>query len=960
MISPNLNWDSYGISRNSFCCLLITLIFCFSFNSYAQLAFPTAEGFGKNASGGRGGQVIKVTNLNNSGAGSLRAALLTSGARTIVFEVGGTITLTSAIYITDGDFTLAGQTAPGDGILIRGSMVQVEDSNAIIRYIRFRPGSSAANTADALSITAWSNTLVEDVIVDHCSFSWADDENFNTRGSGSTPGTVRNITVQNCIISEGNYGMLAGPNTFNQTFYKNLFAHNNERNIRNGYPTDGTFAFEMINNLIYGYKWATSPSLGGKFTVLNNHYRASSQTSVNGAAVDGTPAGQTTPSETYAYIDGNITPNGILEYSSILNPYIETTPYADSGVNVIGASSVANDILPHVGASLPARDAVDVRIINQYNNGNGTLASSGIYPTIQNGPAPADSDDDGMPDFWENENGLNPNNASDRNIVQPDGYTNLEYYLNGLTLETLGSQVSVNADNDAICEGEEAILTASGADSYVWDYNGETSANITVSPTETTIYTVTGSHSDGSTTQDQITITVNAIPSANAGNDIETCQGTAVTLTASGGTSYQWSNGATTQSITVNPNTTSTYSVEVTENTCSSTDQVVVTVNEIPTVDAGLDETIFIGETVTLTATGADSYVWSTGETTQSITVNPILDTSYFVTGTTNNCESTDSVTVFLLDDSVNANAGIDTEICIGESTTLTATGGTTYLWSTGETSVSINVSPTTTTAYTVTVFSLSGTNSEEDSVIVTVNDIPVADAGINIEICFGNSTTLTASGGSSYLWSTGEITQTIIVNPNTTTTYTVEVFENNCSNTDDIVVTVNALPTTDAGSNVTITTGESTTLIATGADTYLWSTGESTPSISVSPNSTTIYTVTGFSNGCEFSDDVTVSVGTETITASAGTDVSICNGGSTTLAASGGITYLWSTGETTANISVNPNATTTYTVTAFNVSETVSDDDSVIVTVNALPTTDAGSNVTITTGESTTLIATG
>nr|WP_321234824.1 T9SS type A sorting domain-containing protein [uncultured Psychroserpens sp.] len=602
-------------------------------------------------------------------------------------------------------------------------------------------------------------------------------------------------------------------------------------------------------------------------------------------------------------------------------------------------------------------------------------------------------------------------------------------------LITTGNQVVVSSDanNDTICEGQEVILSASNADSYVWDLNGETTETITVSPDVTTTYTVTGTHSDGSTTEAQITITVNEMPTANAGEDVETCQGTEVTLTATGGTSYEWSTGESTQSIIVNPNVTATFSVEVTQNNCTSTDSVVVTVNDVPDVDAGEDVTIFIGESATLTATGADSYLWSTGETTQTISVNPVLDTSYSVTGTIGSCENSDTITVFLQDDSVNANAGNDTEICIGETTTLTATGGTTYLWSTGETTASIDVSPNTTTTYTVTAFSVSGTNQEDDSVIVTVNEIPdvsaganvvitvgesttltatgadsylwqtgettasievspnvttvytvtgysnnceasanvtvsvdadtvTADAGVDVDICDGESTTLTATGGVTYLWNTGETTANIEVSPNVTTTYTVTVYNasGTSSDEDSVIVTVNELPATDAGSNVVITIGESTTLMATGADSYLWETGETTASIVVSPNVTTVYTVTGYSNNCESSANVTVSVEIDTVIADAGEDVTICNGETTTLTASGGVTYLWSTGETSESINVNPNATTTYTVTVYNASETSSDEDSVIVTVNELPAINAGNDVTITEGSSTTLTATG
>ena len=364
--------------------LLYFFLISFSFLSYSQQkAFPTAEGFGKFATGGRGGAVVKVTNLNDSGPGSFRqAAQYTSGARTIVFEVGGIINLNSVVSIQEGNVTIAGQTAPGGGILFRGSMILVEVSNVIIRHIRFRPGNAAETSPDGLNITSWVTGVVQNIIIDHCSISWADDENFDVRALNG--GIVTNITIQNSIIAESGYGCAAAANTFNKTYYKNLLIHNTERNIAFGFPTDGTFNSEMINNIVYGFRWASSPSMGTKFTILNNLYRKSSQVPILGAAVDGTPAGQGTPSETYAYISGNILPAGMSEYNSILNPYIKTTPYLSSGIVPISANQIANDILSHVGASLPQRDAVDVRLINQYNNGNGELATSGTYPTIAN------------------------------------------------------------------------------------------------------------------------------------------------------------------------------------------------------------------------------------------------------------------------------------------------------------------------------------------------------------------------------------------------------------------------------------------------------------------------------------------------------------------------------------------------------------------------------------------------
>ena len=545
--------------------------------------------------------------------------------------------------------------------------------------------------------------------------------------------------------------------------------------------------------------------------------------------------------------------------------------------------------------------------------------------------------------------------------IAPSGYTWLEEFLNGVDTTQGTNGITANAGNDvSICEGTSTTLTASGGATYQWN-TGATTASIDVNPSSTTTYTVTAFDATGTNSDtDDVIVTVNALPTANAGNDVATCIGTAVTLTASGGDSYLWNTGADTQSIDVNPNTTTTYSVEVTQNGCSDTDDIIVTVNPLPTIDAGSDVTINLGESTTLTASGGDSYVWNTTEDTASIIVSPGVTTTYSVTGFLNGCENNSEVTVTVIDTSVTANAGNDVSICEGTSTTLTASGGATYQWNTGATTASIDVNPSSTTTYTVTAFDATGTNSDTDDVIVTVNALPTANAGNDVATCIGTAVTLTASGGDSYLWNTGADTQSIDVNPNTTTTYSVEVTQNGCSDTDDVIVTVNPLPTIDAGSDVTINLGESTTLTASGGDSYVWNTTEDTASIIVSPGVTTTYSVTGFLNGCENNSEVTVTVIDTSVTANAGNDVSICEGTSTTLTASGGATYQWNTGATTASIDVNPSSTTTFTVTAFDATGTNSDTDDVIVTVNPLPTIDAGSDVTINLGESTTLTASG
>ncbi|MCT4587462.1 MAG: hypothetical protein N4A71_06535, partial [Carboxylicivirga sp.] len=477
-------------------------------------------------------------------------------------------------------------------------------------------------------------------------------------------------------------------------------------------------------------------------------------------------------------------------------------------------------------------------------------------------------------------------------------------------------------------------------------------------------------------------VIVNELPDLDAGADVDMCAGDpAVTLTATtsiGGATFLWSTGETTQSINVAPAATTTYTVTITNaaTSCEASDDVTVTVNPLPDVDAGLDQTICFGDpTVALTATtsvGGATYLWSTGETTQTINVSPAATTTYTVTVTNpaTGCEGVDNVTVNV-DPLPDVDAGLDQTICFGDPavalTATTSVGGATFLWSTGETTQTINVSPAATTVYTVTVTNPATGCDANDNVTVNVNDLPDVNAGADVAICAGDpAVTLTATTSVptvSYLWSTGETTQSIDVAPAATTTYTVTITNTatGCSDSDDVIVTVNPLPDVDAGLDQTICFGDPavalTATTSVGGATFLWSSGETTQTINVSPAVTTIYTVTvtNPATGCEASDIVTVNVD-PLPDVDAGLDQTICFGDPavalTATTSVGGATFLWSTGETTQTINVSPAATTIYTVTVTNPATGCEASDNVTINVNALPDVNAGADVAMCAGD--------
>ncbi len=428
---------------------------------------------------------------------------------------------------------------------------------------------------------------------------------------------------------------------------------------------------------------------------------------------------------------------------------------------------------------------------------------------------------------------------------------------------TVRPYVSTTISRDTtICRGQSVNLTVSGGTSRTWS-NGATATTITVTPLATTTYTVTSNASNQCSTIDTVTVTVRPYVSTTISRDTTICIGQSVNLAISGGTSHTWNTGATTNSITVSPNTTTTYTVTSNANNqCSTTDTVTVTVRPYVSTTISRDTTICVGETVSLTVNGGTSRTWSNGGTGTSITVTPSTTTTYTVTSNqANQCSTIDTVTV-TVQPYVVTSISSDTSICPGEPVSLTVTGGTSRTWSNGNTASTITVRPITPTTYIVTS-SQANQCSTTDTVTISIKPSVTTTVSGNTTICRGASAILTATGGTSRTWSTGQTQDTIVVTPTVTTTYAVRTDSTGiCSNIDSIKVTVNQLPNVTITGDTVITAGNSATLVASGANSYVWSTGATSNSITVSPAATTSYSVEGTDvNGCRNTARTTVVV---------------------------------------------------------------------------------------------------
>lgn len=465
-------------------------------------AFPGAEGYGRFTTGGRGGKVIHVTNLNDSGTGSLRAALNATGNRIVVFDVSGTIALNSRLSISNGNVTVLGQTAPGDGICLKNYPLYISANNVIVRYIRCRMGDEAMVEDDAMSSSHKDNGVCSNIIIDHCSISWSTDE------CGSFYGN-KDFTLQWCMLSESlknsvhdkgshGYGGIWGGEK--ATFHHNMLAHHDSRNPRfdHDYVSSLKGPVDYVNNVVYN--WGGNSTYGGEsaqgsksklFNMQNNYYKAGPATSSKSRLLNPTTnCGNCTGTDVPGmfYINGNY----VYGYSSIYSDNLSTsTAFAfDSGmsfatwkpkyaaatspyktdekkfqydlINMQSATVAFQKVCKWVGCSYK-RDAVDSRVAKEAENGSYTYKGSngssnglidtqsdvGGWPILKTYDKQTDTDNDGMPDAWETANGLNPNDASDASSYSLDKkkwYTNIEVYANSLVEENIKDMTAFAVD----------------------------------------------------------------------------------------------------------------------------------------------------------------------------------------------------------------------------------------------------------------------------------------------------------------------------------------------------------------------------------------------------------------------------------------------------------------------------------------------------------------------------------
>jgi gliding motility-associated-like protein len=549
--------------------------------------------------------------------------------------------------------------------------------------------------------------------------------------------------------------------------------------------------------------------------------------------------------------------------------------------------------------------------------------------------------------------------------------------------------LTVSATNTLVCSGATVTLTVSGATSYTWGANAgnATTNTVVVNPSSNTTYTVTGANTGACAGTSTASITINTIAAPSitiTPTSYSLCSGINDTLYATGATTYTWSSNATsatTSSVIVSPTVgANTYSVIGSNGVCSSTQTTTINVTATPTVSISpTSATVCAGSSTTFTASGATTYSWSTTATTNTISVSPVSNATYTVTGNNGNCSNTQTVSV-VVSSSVTPTLTISTTntlVCSGATVTLTVSGATSYTWGANAGNATTNtvvVNPTSNTVYTVTG-ALSGacTGTSTTGIAINTSTAPtITITPTSYSLCSGINDTLYATGATTYTWSSNAAsatTSSVIVSPTVgANTYSVIGSNGVCSSTQTTTINVTATPTVSISpTNPTICAGSSTTFTASGATTYSWSTTATTNTISVSPVSNATYTVTGNNGTCSNTQTVSVVVSssvTPTLTISA-TNTLVCSGATVTLTVSGATSYTWgaNAGNATTNtVVVNPSSNTTYTVTGANTGACAgTSTTSININTIAAPTiTITPTSYTLCSGVNDTLYATG
>jgi len=557
------------------------------------------------------------------------------------------------------------------------------------------------------------------------------------------------------------------------------------------------------------------------------------------------------------------------------------------------------------------------------------------------------------------------------NIFTNDQKTKMRNYINATTnyinltsatnIDAVSCASSSTSPTAAItsasvgCTGVPITLTDASTgspSSWTWAMAGGTPTNAITQNTSVTYttagvktITLTVANGTGTTTATK-SITITATPTvATSITNTTICSGNSVVVNLTGATTYTWLPSGSGTTSTLSPTSTTIYTVTGSNGGCTSAPKnFTITVNTSPTVAVTASSaSLCAGQSATLTASGATTYAWLPGsQTTTVIAVTPTTNTTYTVTGSNGTCSSSKTISINVSTTPTVATSITNTTICSGSTVLVSLTGASSYTWSPSGSGSSSTLSPTSTRIYTVTG-SNGGCTSTPKNFTITVNTSPtVAVTASSASLCAGQSATLTASGATTYAWLPGSQTTTVVaVTPTTNTTYTVTGSKGTCSSSKTISINVSTTPTVATSiTNTTICSGSSVLVSLTGASSYIWSPSGSGSSSTLSPASTTIYTVTGSNGGCIGTSKIfTINTTPSPTVTSIASPSLICTGQSATLTVSGATNYTWTPSATLSSangsaVVANPTTTTVYTVIGSN--GTCNSNSSISLTVSA------------------------